>query len=111
MGEIEIVVAIISLGSAMLGLIGALISRRQVLVVRNQVDPLPAGPATGGPMASHGSAPAVWYDNIGWLMFWLFFFWPVGVYGFYMTRALSASVKKIIAWALGALVVLAAMSG
>lgn len=114
MDNLQIIIAIISLISALVGLAAALAGRRQIIEVRPAVAGIP-GAAPEMPEASHAGQPraptasvavGAWHDKPIWLVFWLLFFWPVGVYGLLRSRLLSARLKRNLAWGFGLLMLL-----
>jgi hypothetical protein len=90
----ELLIALISLGSALIGLAAALIGRKKVVEIRyvneeqqtlKQKEPIKTLPEK-----------LRWYDKTFWLVFWTIIFWPLGLYGILKSRAVSKNWKIFV---------------
>jgi|WetSurMetagenome_2_1015567.scaffolds.fasta_scaffold118653_2 hypothetical protein len=90
----ELLIALISLGSALIGLTAALIGRKKVVEIRyvnTEQPPLKQKePITTLPEKLR------WYDKTFWLVFWTIIFWPLGLYGVLKSRAVSKNWKIFV---------------
>lgn len=109
--EVQLIIALLSIAGAVIGLVGALIGRRQVVVVHAQpsgADVARPGPVPQPPVA--GAATTSWHDHPGWILFWLGFFWPVGLYALGRSRWVKGSWKTGAVVALGVLFLIGVMA-
>ena len=109
MEPLQILIAIISLVSALVGLAAALAGRRQVVELRPSV--ASAAPVTRAVAAAPPPASSSWYDKPGWLIFWLLAFWPVAVYGLVRNRRVSPGLKRNLAIGFGVLMLIGTLGG
>lgn len=104
----EVTTALISLLAAVIGLVTALVSAKQVAASQNQnkqdaaADGAEAAVSnkpqdsenqsleSGANVAGSSSLDKRWYDKTGWLVLWFIIFYPVGFYGL----AKSRNVRK-----------------
>lgn len=90
----ELLIALISLGSALIGLAAALIGRKKVVEIRyvheKQQPLISTQPLTTLPNKLR------WYDKTLWLVFWTIVFWPIGLYGILKSRAVSKKWKIFV---------------
>jgi hypothetical protein len=113
----EIVIALISLATAVIGLVATLAGKKQVIIVRDSADrpqvseewtteageEIPpdktVAPETETPRAPSTEPASVqpgrlhWYDKPGWLILSFILFWPIGLYGIAKSRAVKKSWK------------------
>jgi hypothetical protein len=108
--EVQLVIALLSLAGAVIGLVGTLIGRRQVVVLQRQPGAADASQPASTPRATVGLTGDSWYDHPGWILFWLVFFWPVGLYALCRSRWVKGSWKTGALAALGVLFLLAMMA-
>lgn len=97
--EAEVTIALISFGSAIIGLAAAIAGRKKVIEIRHVVD----DSRSTTPMTSNRSEP--WYDKTLWLIFWTIAFWPIGIYG------ILRSSKVTLGWKAGVAVFVLIMIG
>lgn len=90
----ELLIALISLGSALIGLAAALIGRKKVVEIR-YVNPeqqtIQQKEQTNPPPKK-----LRWYDKTFWLVLWTIIFWPIGLYGILRSRAVSKKWKIFV---------------
>jgi len=112
----ELAIALISLATAVIGLVGTLAGKKQVIIVREGFATAEVKPGPGMTTAAERSietavhAPEMppapspmqanlppeqlhWYDRTGWLVLWFIFFWPIGLYGIAKSRAVKRQWK------------------
>lgn len=110
--ELQLLIAVLSLASAVVGLYASLrqvkTSRVETMHCDHRLVPRPdqRPPAQGVP-----TPVARWYDHPGWILFWLFAFWPVGLFALARSRMIGTTWKKALFGGLGLLVVLAMLGG
>lgn len=90
----ELLIALISLGSALIGLIAALIGRKKVVEIRyvNESTSL----KTKEQSVELPPEKLRWYDKTLWLVLWTVIFWPIGLYGILKSRAVSKNWKIFV---------------
>jgi len=86
----ELLIALISLGSALIGLAAALIGRKKVVEIRYVNEEKTAIQPKELPKKMR------WYDKTFWLVFWTIIFWPLGLYGVLKSRAVSKNWKIFV---------------
>ncbi|MEY3219274.1 MAG: hypothetical protein RIT27_631 [Pseudomonadota bacterium] len=98
----ELLIALLSLGSALIGLFAALIGRKKVVEIRYvNVEKTPLSNPPEPPVLP---TKLRWYDKTGWLVFWTILFYPIGIYGILKSRAVSKNWKIIVIVCLIALI-------
>lgn len=90
----ELLIALISLGSALIGLAAALIGRKKVVEIRYVNTEQPA--LKQKESINLPQKKLRWYDKTFWLVFWTIIFWPLGLYGILKSRAVSKAWKIIV---------------
>ena len=86
----ELLIALISLGSALIGLAAALIGRKKVVEIRYVNEEKTTIQPKEQPKKLR------WYDKTFWLVFWTIIFWPLGLYGILKSRAVSRKWKIFV---------------
>ena len=88
----ELLIALISLGSALIGLMAALIGRKKVVEIRYVNEEKTTIQPKELPKKLR------WYDKTFWLVFWTatIVFWPIGLYGILRSRAVSKKWKIFV---------------
>jgi len=90
----ELLIALLSLGSALIGLLAALIGRKKIVEIRYvNVEKTPISQKPETPILTNKLR---WYDKTFWLVFWMIAFYPIGIYGILRSRAVSKSGKIFV---------------
>lgn len=90
MNDLEISLGFLSLAGAIIGLISAIISRKKVIEIRY------ANSSQYNNYRNDYEYNKKWYDKKIWLFVWILFFFPVGYYGLYKSRAVKTGWKFVI---------------
>lgn len=90
----ELLIALISLGSALIGLAAALIGRKKVVEIRYVNESTTS--LKSKEQLDHKIEKLRWYDKTFWLVFWTIIFWPLGLYGILKSRAVSRKWKIFV---------------
>jgi hypothetical protein len=101
----ELIIALISLATALVGLFATLAGKKQVIVIRDGAE----GPQVVEELKTRGDKPldktatpeptrlqpeqVRWYDKPSWLALSFILFWPIGLYGLVKSRAVRRSWK------------------
>jgi hypothetical protein len=110
MQNTDTVITLLSLLSAFIGLLAAIIGRKKVIEIRHVSAADIGSRHRSRSDEATGSRERKWYDKTFWLIFWLILFWPVGIYGLFKSRTVATGWKFGIA-ALWILFVVAVTSG
>lgn len=90
----ELLIALISLGSALIGLAAALIGRKKVVEIRYVNESTTS--LKSKEQLDHKIEKLRWYDKTFWLVFWLIIFYPIALYGFFRSSAISKNWKIVL---------------
>ncbi len=97
MQETEMTFTVLSLLSAFIGLLAAIIGRKKVVEIRH----VAVADSSTRHRSRHDESDRYddrkWYDKTLWLVLWLILFWPVGIYGLFKSRAVGTGWKFGIA--------------
>lgn len=88
MESIELTVAILSVISAIIGLLAAIIGRKKIVEIKYNPSPI-----YRSPQRNNNFTKERWYNRTFWLVFWMFLFWPVGIYGVFKSQFISKNWK------------------